>query len=121
MPTDIDVFVYGPYTLDFKGGSVNTYMGSGIFIFQTSTGESQEIISADAVPGLNFIALHNVLYNDEFGEPFSAKVGTFLVTPYPVSITTSTSTGTQPISVVNPRLGRYNCDGFRRLPARETC
>jgi len=116
LPTDIDTWVYGPelddfsyfwpdrygpYTLDFKGGSQKIYAGSGIYKFQTSTGGAEEVISADAVPGLNLIALHNVLYNDAFGEHFSGKVGTFTVTPYPVSITTSTSTGTQVISAVS--------------------
>jgi len=116
VPTDIDAFIYGPeqdvfssiwpgrygpYTLDFKGGSQNTHKGSGNFRFQTSTGGSQEVISADAVPGLNLIALHNVLYNDQFGESFSGKLGTFTVAPYPVSISTSTSTGTQMMSAVS--------------------
>jgi hypothetical protein len=117
LPTDIDAFIYGPeedvfstlwpdrygpYTLGFKGGSVNTFSetaGGSVFKFQTSTGGAEEVISGDAVPGLNLIALHNVLYNDTFGEPFTGKVGTFTVTPYPVSITTSTSTGTQAMSV----------------------
>jgi subtilisin family serine protease len=116
LPTDIDAWVYGPeldafsyswpsiygpYTLDFKGGSEKVYMGSGIYKFKTTTGGAEEVISADAVPGLNLIALHNVLYNDKFGEPFTGKVGTFSVTPYPVSITTSTSTGTQAMSAVS--------------------
>jgi len=116
VPTDIDAFIYGPqgdifssiwpdhygpYTLGFKGGSQNTHMGSGNFKFQTSTGGPEEVISADMVAGLNLIALHNVLYNDQFGEPFSAKMGTFTVSPYPVSISTSTSTGTQLMSVVS--------------------
>jgi len=115
-PTDIDAFIYGPqgdifssiwpnhygpYTLGFKGGSQNTHMGSGNFVFQTSTGGPEEVISADMVAGLNLIALHNVLYNDQFGEPFSAKMGTFTVSPYPVSIFASTSTGTQLMSVVS--------------------
>jgi len=114
LPTDIDAFIYGPepdvfssiwpdrygpYTLGFKGGSMNTHMGSGIFRFQTSTGGSEEVVSADAVPGLNLIALHNVLYNDQFGEPFTGKLGTFSVAPYPVSISTSTSIGTVMMSV----------------------
>jgi len=116
LPTDIDTWIegptadvfsdtwpdrYGPYTLDFKGGSQKVYAGSGIYKFQTSTGGAEEVISADAVEGLNLIKLHNVLYNDAFGEPFSGKVGTFTVTPYPVSITTSTSTGTQAMSTVS--------------------
>jgi len=116
LPTDIDTWVYGPeedvfsdtwpnrygpYTLGYKGGSQKVYAGSGIYKFQTSTGGAEEVISADAVPGLNLIALHNVLYNDAFGEHFSGKVGTFTVTPIPVSITTSTITGTQVMSAVS--------------------
>jgi len=116
LPTDIDAFIYGPeldafsynwpsiygpYTLDFKGGSEKVYMGSGIYKFKTTTGGAEEVVSADAVPGLNLIALHNVLYNDHFGEPFTGKMGTFTVAPIPVSITTSTSTGTQVMSAVS--------------------
>jgi hypothetical protein len=116
LPTDIDAWVYGPeldvfsyywpdiygpYTLGFKGGSEKVYMGSGIYKFKTTTGGAEEVVSADAVPGLNLLALHNVLYNDQFGEPFKGKMGTFSVTPYPVNITTSTRTGTQAMSAVS--------------------
>jgi len=115
LPTDIDTWVYGPeedafsdswpsrygpYTLGFKGGSEKANV-EGIFRFKTTTGGAEEVISADAVPGLNLIALHNGLYNDAFGEPFSGKMGTFSVTPSTVSITTSTSTGTQVMSAVS--------------------
>jgi len=126
LPTDIDAFIfgperdifseiwpnrYGPYTLDFKGGSVNTNMENGIFKFQTSTGGAREVIAADAVSGLNLLAIHNVLYNDAFGEYFSAKLGTFTVSPYPISITTGTSTGTQLVSVVST----LNLDGLAAM------
>ena len=95
VPTDIDVHVlgptpdlftpdprYGPYTLDSYGGSADTYMGSGTFRFDTTTGGAKEIISADVSTGLHEIMLHNVLYaGQSFSEVLSGKVATASINP----------------------------------------
>lgn len=99
-PTDIDTWVYGPnpdaysffdptffgpYGVSMTGGSADSYIGSGIFRFNTSTGGAREIISADIRDGLNFIALHNVLYGDMM--PAQSYTGTTYqvdTLPYPV-------------------------------------
>jgi subtilisin family serine protease len=76
VPTDIDVFLmgptsdtfsasypdrYGPYTIETKGRSGDTWIGGGRFMFDTITGGAQEIVAADLTPGLWGIGLHNVL------------------------------------------------------------
>lgn len=76
VPTDIDVFLmgptadsfsasypsrYGPYTLETKGRSADTWIGGGRFVFETATGGPQEIVATSLIPGLWGIGLHNVL------------------------------------------------------------
>lgn len=74
-PTDNDIFVFsesgaddatiedsanfGPYTLENQGGSEEAD-GSGFFTF---TDGAQEIVALPLRPGLNVIAIHNVILN----------------------------------------------------------
>jgi subtilisin family serine protease len=90
VPTDIDVYVlgptsdpftphprYGPYTLGSYGGS-----DSGKFLFDTTTGVAEEMISADLSTGLHEILLHNVLYaGRSFSENISGRVATISIDP----------------------------------------
>ncbi|HIE32052.1 MAG TPA: hypothetical protein EYP67_06700, partial [Methanosarcinales archaeon] len=106
VPTDIDVHVlgptsdpftpdprYGPYTLDLYGGSVDTYMGSGKFRFDTTTDGAEEIIAADVSTGLHEIVLHNVLYaGQSFSEKISGKVATISLNPTEMSQTVPAGT-----------------------------
>jgi hypothetical protein len=107
VPTDIDVHVlgprsdpftphlrYGPYTLGSYGGSANTYMGSGKFSFDTTTGAAEEIISADVSTGLHEIVLHNVLYaGRSFSENISGRVATISIDPPEMDKVTFVGTG----------------------------
>ncbi len=114
-PTDLDTLIfgptpdefsaddpefYGPYALYKVGGSENTYLGSGRWLFRTNTGTTEEWIAAPLQAGLHLFALHNVLFNpeDETGHlwkdiPFSGTVGTLAVTPSPVEVWTTSFTG----------------------------
>lgn len=77
-----DEEVYGPYTLAPVGGSNRNYMGSGKWLWDTSTGGPREIVAAPAEPGLNLIALQNVLYDgSEAAERFQGQVGTIAAAP----------------------------------------
>ena len=93
--TDIDAYIlgnttdmftgvfseYGPYTLQKKGASKDTYMGSGKYGYYTETGTSREVISAPLQNGLMQIILHNVLFNgSDLQEGLS---GTTTTTPIP--------------------------------------
>ena len=99
FPGDPDY--YGPYTLDIlEGSSANTYLGSGRYRWQTNTGGPREIVAVDARPGLNLIALHNVLYaGADTSEPFTGTVGTIRVAPRPIEITTDQDTGSVQVTV----------------------
>ncbi len=107
VPTDIDTLImgptpddfstgdpgyYGPYTLDVIGKSPNTNVGAGVWLFNTSSGGAQEIVSAPYAEGLNLIALHNVLFaGASISEAFSGQVGTIILDPSPIEIDTGVS------------------------------
>ncbi len=139
-PTDIDVFIlgqssdsfssgmpgrFGPYTLGINGASTDEYWFNGIFRFGTSTGGTQEIISADLGQGLNEIILHNVLYAGEsFSENATGTLGTVNVTPYPWDLgfieDFANLTATQQFSVLSSfNLSGINVEAFGVYPSME--
>jgi hypothetical protein len=68
--------VYGPYTLEQVGRSANTYVGSGIWSYQTSSGGPREIVAAPLQEGLHSIMLHQVRVDgDLHNEPFGGRSG----------------------------------------------
>jgi hypothetical protein len=93
--------VYGPYSLYPVGGSSRNYLGSGKWLWQTSTGGPREIVAAPAVPGLNLIALQNVLYDgSQPQERFVGQVGTIQATPDKIDMFVGNATSGQiPMSV----------------------
>lgn len=102
MNTDVDVRVfgpgdddysfvapdrYGPYPLVPLGGSPNTNIGAGIWRFNTGSGKSSETVTAEWVPGLNLVALHNVVFNGrEFEVPVTGNVGSLAVWPHELEV-----------------------------------
>ena len=77
---------YGPYTLAPVGQSINTHIGSGRWVFQTSSGGPREVISAPTGGGLHGILLHQVRVDGSvLDEAFHGSVG--LVTLDPATIT----------------------------------
>ena len=78
--------IYGPYTLAPVGQSINTHIGSGRWVFQTSSGGPREVISAPTGGGLHGILLHQVRVDGSvLDEAFHGSVG--LVTLDPATIT----------------------------------
>lgn len=78
--------IYGPYGLAELGRSENTYIGSGRWRFQTSSGGPREIIAAPAQEGLHGLILHQVKVDGgTLDEPFSGNTG--LVTLDPSALT----------------------------------
>ena len=55
--------VMGPYGLKEIGRSDDGYVGAGLFLYQTSSGTNEELISGKAYEGLNALWLHNVLFD----------------------------------------------------------
>lgn len=93
--------IYGPYSLYPQGGSSRNYLGSGKWQWQTSTGGPREVVAAPAMPGLNLIALQNVLYDGARPEErFAGQVGTIIATPDKVDQFVGNATsGKSPVSV----------------------
>jgi hypothetical protein len=86
--------VYGPYSLGLKGGSARNYLGSGKWRWDTSTGYQREIVAATTKPGLNVIALQNVLFDGgQVAEPFVGQVGSIKATPAAVDMFVGAKTG----------------------------
>lgn len=97
FPTDIDLHllgpeeddwsyyfpeIYGPYALNVIASSKDTYMGSGIFQFATSSGGTREIIAGKAQNGLHALWLHNVLFDGNASfRTFYGRVGLLNVYP----------------------------------------
>jgi len=95
--SDIEVFVYGngtidfnswnhserygPYTLEYKGGSNSQF---------TTIDSSREVITADLSHGLNVIIVRGTAINGDTNyEEFSGTVGTMSVQPSPIDIITN--------------------------------
>lgn len=84
--------IYGPYTLGETGRSVNAYLGSGRWGFQTSSGGPRELVASPAIEGLHAVMLHQVKVDGaRFEEPFRAQAG--FVTLNPATVSGSGATG----------------------------
>jgi hypothetical protein len=109
VPTDVDTWIFGravdfystldptffgPQSVELVGGSTDTYIGSGRFVFNTATGGPREIVAGELRDGLGFLALHNVLYaGTQFGEPLVGAAYAVQALPFPVVITTPVTFG----------------------------
>ncbi len=80
--------VYGPYTLDtLPGSSVNTYVGSGRWVWYTNTGGPREMVAVPAQEGLHVIALHEVYTSGEYNDvSVKGQVGMLNVSPSPLNV-----------------------------------
>lgn len=111
----LDPDYYGPYSLDVVGKSPNTHMGSGKWAFQTSSGGAEDWVSAPLTGGLHLVALHNVLYQQEwaaavgqksseeggdfFGMPFNATLGQLIVSKPEIDVPVYGRTGSITMTV----------------------
>ncbi|MCI0518875.1 MAG: PKD domain-containing protein, partial [Chloroflexi bacterium] len=94
-----DPLTYGPYSLTPIGGSVDTYLGSGKYTFQTATGAAEEWLSAPLGEGLHLVSHHNVLFSgDRLGVPYTTTLGSASIAPYPVVIQACAPSGTAAIT-----------------------
>ena len=115
FPTDIDTLVYGPeadmfsemapsifgpYTLGYKGGSPNTNISAGKWLFNTATGLNEEWVTAPVSSGLHLFMLHNVLFSGKMiNEPFAGEVGMASLNPAKVVIDGRQTTGSAPVTL----------------------
>ena len=127
LPSEIPSFsgsedVYGPYTLDYVGGSSRLNAGTGKWTYHTATGGPREIVAAPVTAGLNVVALHNVMFDGaEHFEAFTGQAGTILAAPNPVDLFVGSSTsGSFPMTVKSSlALSALDVSGFG-LVAPET-
>jgi hypothetical protein len=109
--TDIDTLILGksenhyqllggtapfeaPYILDLVGGSPNRHIGSGVWEFDTATGENADLVTAPVQQGLHEFLLHQVSWDGgKFHVPFETTVGSANVSPSSVAVTTATGAG----------------------------
>jgi len=93
--------VYGPYTLDrLPGSSVDTYAGSGRWLWYTNTGGPREMVAVPAQEGLHVIALHETYTSGEYNDvSVSGKVGMLSVEPSPLNLDAPTDVITTTIKV----------------------
>lgn len=125
--TDIDTIVlgptpddfspsplYGPYTLAETGRSAYTYIGSGRWVFQTSSGGPREIVAAQAQEGLHGILLHQVKVDGEqLNEPFAGNVGLVTVDPGTVTATAAAGPGSTDVTISSEiALNGFVAEGF---------
>ncbi|MFQ6100615.1 MAG: S8 family serine peptidase [Anaerolineae bacterium] len=106
-----DPSIYGPYTLEQVGRSAHTYIGSGRWLFQTSSGGPQEMVSAEAQEGLHAILLHQVKVDGGvLNEPFKGQVGLVTVDP---SAVTGIGSGSADVTISSELdLGGFVAEGF---------
>jgi hypothetical protein len=107
--------VYGPYSLDIKGGSPQLNLRAGVWQFNTSTGGPREIVTAPTQPGLNLVALHNVLYDgSQPQERFVGQAGTISANPAAVDMFVGGATsGSFPVTVQSSlALAGLSADAF---------
>lgn len=104
--------LYGPYTLAPVGGSTNTYVGSGRWAYQTSSGGPHELIAAPAQEGLHGIFLHQVRVDGtQLDEPFKGQVGLASLNPAAIEATPGTNSATVTLNS-QIELDELVADGF---------
>ena len=146
LPTDVDTLImgptsddfsdpggsfyvpntYGPYTLETVGGSENRYMGSGKWQFHTTSGATDDWVTAPLDAGLHLFALHNVLFSGkEMEESFKVDVGTISATPTEVTVDDAPVAGMETLTILSSldlpdftvdAFGLGKSDEFRGLP-----
>ena len=111
--------IYGPYTLSPVGGSANTYIGSGRWNFQTSSGGPLELVSVRAQPGLHALLLHHVRVDgSDLKDNFSGIVGNFEIGPERI---VASGNGTAEITIKGGlAFSQFGAQGFGLAPIDST-
>lgn len=96
--SSMDPGVFGPHGMELKGGSSNTNIGSGIWLWQTTTGTTEEWVAGPLERGLNEIMLHSVVWSGEsWREPVSGEAGVVGVDPSSIDVCDSAGSGSVPL------------------------
>ena len=125
--TDIDTIIlgpsadgfpsatYGPYTLDIIGRSEISYIGSGRWGYQTSSGGPREIVATPlTAEGLHAILLHQVKVDGSaLDDQFGGKTGRAVVTPGEVAASGPAGPGSATVTIESElALENFVAQGF---------
>jgi hypothetical protein len=105
---------YGPYTLSQVGGSANNYIGSGRWLFDTSTGGPREIVSAPVQDGLHGIFMHQVRVDGSSPDaPFGGNVGLVNLDPGAIVSSAAAGPGSASLTISSElEMGGFVAQGF---------
>ncbi|MAT95729.1 MAG: hypothetical protein CL608_01070 [Anaerolineaceae bacterium] len=105
---------YGPYTLSQVGGSANNYVGSGRWLFDTSTGGPREIVAAPVQDGLHGIFMHQVRVDgSSLDTPFGGNVGLVNLDPGAIVSSAAAGPGSASLTISSElEMGGFVAQGF---------
>ena len=105
---------YGPYTLAEVGRSAYTYIGSGRWLQDTSTGGPREIVAAPVQDGLHGIFFHQVRVDgNSLDEPFGGSVGLVNLDPGEIVSSAAAGPGSASLTISSELdLGGFVAQGF---------
>ena len=71
-----DPIAYGSRTMKLESSSANKHAGSGIYTYETNTGESNEFLTASSSPGVKHVMLHSAIHGVPTNDnPLTIDVG----------------------------------------------
>jgi len=88
--------IFAPYALGTVGGSQNTNVGAGVWLFNTATGGPEELVTAPVQQSLHAVVQHEVNMQHDQGEvdlPFTTTVGSLQLSPDQVDVQATADTG----------------------------
>jgi hypothetical protein len=88
--------IFAPYALGTAGGSQNTNVGAGVWLFNTATGGPEELVTAPVQQSLHAVVQHEVIMQHDQGEmdlPFTTTVGSLQLSPDQVDVQATANTG----------------------------
>jgi hypothetical protein len=88
--------IFAPYALGTVGGSQNTNVGAGVWLFNTATGGPEELVTAPVQQSLHAVVQHEVNMQHDEGEvnlPFATTVAGMKLTPDQVDVQAAGDSG----------------------------
>ena len=88
--------IFAPYAIGTVGGSQNTNVGAGVWLFNTATGGPEELVTAPVQQSLHAVVQHEVNMQHDRGEvnlPFTTTVGGMRLTPDRVDVQATGDSG----------------------------
>jgi hypothetical protein len=109
-----DPSIYGPYTLEQVGRSNYGYIGSGRWLYETSSGGPREMVSAPAQEGLHGIFFHQVFVDgSEISSEFGGSVGLVNLDPGEIASSGAAGTDTTNVTIYSELdLSGFSAEGF---------